>query len=405
MNKLIKYKGLIFFLAILSIKFSVADTLDTNKKRIEQINREVEQNKQKINTNNTKINTAKKSEASIQAEIKKLNADIKKLQSEYNVLEKQYTELLKIIGKNEQEIKASIKQIQSSNAEIKVNKDEYSRKIKNFDIIRKANTIKTNYDTDNSSRDKLTHDTKVILDLQVDKIKGIEKFKKGVEKNKAKVEEIKQKNQIEANKINKARIDLEQKKKEVNVAKAKKDKAVAELKALQSNLNKENKTIEDKNRKLINERSRLEAQIQSIIKQSSNNNKTKTNIPVVKGTGVLAYPIRGSIVLRYGEEKVQGLKSKGIEIQGTLGQSVSAADTGVVIYSGSLSGLGKVVIINHDSLVTVYGNLASVRVNKNDVVKKGQSIGTLGKDSESKKAILYFEVRKGVNIVNPLNYL
>ena len=117
------------------------------------------------------------------------------------------------------------------------------------------------------------------------------------------------------------------------------------------------------------------------------------------------YPIRGKVVVGFGHEKVQGLKSKGIEILGSLGQSVSAADTGTVIFAGSLGGLGKVVIINHGNLVTVYGNLASVRVGRNAVVKKGQSIGTLGKDSETKKSTLYFEVRRGVNIVNPMGYL
>ena len=399
-----KIKLLLLILSLTSFQLLYSDTIENNKKRIDQINKEVKKNTEVINNNKHKIIDAKKTESSIQSEIKKLNANISKLQAEYNVLEKKYVELLKVIGKNEAEIKESIQKINSSNNEIKVNKDEYSKKIQNFDIIRKSNNIKTRNEISSSTRDKTNHDSKIILDLQVDKIKTIETYKKGVETNKAKVEVIKQKNQIEASKINNARNELESKQRELNLAKSKKDAAVKELKALQSKLNKENISIENTNKKLISERNKLEEQIRAIIKNSTNKKDTETT-HIVKGTGALSYPIKGKVVLRYGEEKVQGLKSKGIEIQGTLGQNVSASDTGTVIYSGSLSGLGKVVIINHDGLVTVYGNLASVRVKKNDDVKKGQSIGTLGKDSETKKATLYFEVRKGVNIVDPMGYL
>ena len=124
-----------------------------------------------------------------------------------------------------------------------------------------------------------------------------------------------------------------------------------------------------------------------------------------KGTGSLVMPMNGSIVIGFGQEKVAGLKSNGIEIRGSLGQSVKAADSGTVIYAGALNNLGSVIIIDHGNLVTVYGNLAGVNVSKGTKVSKGQSIGTLGRDSISKEPNLYFETRKGVNVVNPMVYL
>lgn len=72
---------------------------------------------------------------------------------------------------------------------------------------------------------------------------------------------------------------------------------------------------------------------------------------------------------------------------------------------GALNNLGSVIIIDHGNLVTVYGNLAGVSVSKGTKVSKGQSIGTLGRDSISKEPNLYFETRKGVNVVNPMSYL
>ena len=140
---------------------------------------------------------------------------------------------------------------------------------------------------------------------------------------------------------------------------------------------------------------------------TSTSASTTSKAPVYeapKGTGSLIMPMNGSIVVAFGQEKVAGLKSNGIEIRGSLGQSVKAADSGTVIYAGALNNLGSVIIIDHGNLVTVYGNLG-VSVSKGTKVSKGQSIGTLGRDSISKEPNLYFETRKGVNIVNPLSYL
>lgn len=163
------------------------------------------------------------------------------------------------------------------------------------------------------------------------------------------------------------------------------------------------------------ERRKLEQEIQSIIKRSQQqDSKDKADNsaytgPLVTGTGVLTAPVKGNVVINYKAEKTKGVQSNGIEILGKLGQSVVAADSGTVIYAGSQSGLGQIVIIRHgnsqNSLVTVYGNLSSTSVKKGSNVKKGQKIGTLGTDSTSKKPTLYFEVRKGVNLVNPLNYI
>ena len=141
---------------------------------------------------------------------------------------------------------------------------------------------------------------------------------------------------------------------------------------------------------------------------TSTSASTTSKAPVYeapKGTGSLIMPMNGSIVVAFGQEKVAGLKSNGIEIRGSLGQSVKAADSGTVIYAGVLNNLGSVIIIDHGNLVTVYGNLAGVSVSKGTKVSKGQSIGTLGRDSISKEPNLYFETRKGVNIVNPMSYL
>ncbi|WP_068267736.1 murein hydrolase activator EnvC family protein [Caviibacter abscessus] len=409
-----RLKSNLIFLILFSICtiISTADSqIDKNQKRINQINSQVDKNKNKINSNNKQISNAKRTEADIQKEIKQLNQKIVTLQNEYNILEAKYVELLKAIGKNESEIRDSIRKINSSNEKIQINKSEYATRILTLDKIRRTTSIPSENSVDPASRAKRKHDGKIILELQQNKIKQIEEYKSGVEQNKAKVEIIKQKNMNEAEKIKKARIALENKKKELNSAKNSKDRAVAELKNLQNRLQKENKNIESDNKKLISEKNRLEAQIKAIIaaaQKSANSNKSDNNSTIkniVKGTGQLTMPINGKVVVGFKQEKIPGLKSNGIEIKGTLGQTVKAADTGTVIYSGNLGNLGGVVIINHGGIITVYGNLSGIKVSKGTSVKKGQAIGTLGRDSTSKDTVLYFETRQGVNIVNPMSYL
>lgn len=446
-----QFVKLSLFIFIVVLVFS--DQIDTNKKRINEIDNQVRKNNQTINNNKSAITKAKNTEANTQKQIKQLDNDIKKLEKEYNEAEKQYRDLLKKIGVNDSNISKQIEEINKNSEIIKYNKEDLYNKIRIWDKIRRKNEQNSKMGLIFASQQvKMNHDMKMLLDKQQGYIQGVEEVRRSVETEKENEEIIKALNESEANKVTEAQKNLEIKSKRLNDAKKEKNTLISELRSQQQKLNTENKRIETNNKQLAEEKRKLNAQIQAIIqraireqelaiqraeeqrkeeerirqeaeaknqdasergasnqiagaKPTTQQSTTTTTPTFVKGTGVLSRPINGQIVVRYGEEKTAGLKSNGIEIRGSLGQSVSAADTGTVIYAGALNGLGSVVIIDHGSLVTVYGNLASVSVSKNATVKKGQSIGTLGRDQISKEPNLYFEVRKGVNTVNPSSYL
>lgn len=411
-------KNILVFLSIFSLISFSNTNIEKNQNRISQIENQVKANTTKINANKTKISTAQKSEAEVKKEISTLNQHINKLQAEYSVIEKEYVQLLKNIGKSEQEINNSIKKINESTQKINTGKTEYSNKIKVWNKVLNAKVFqKQNYSAESS---KKTNDLIKILGQEETKIKEIEQYKSAVEVQKKQEEILKNKTEQEAKKVEKKKKDLEAKRNELRVAKASKDKAVKELQAIQSKLKKENTSIEKTNANLVAEKKKLEAQINAIIAAAKKKEEeakkaaeaaakkegnTVTPVVTVKGTGKFIMPISGDIVVAYGQEKTKGLKSKGIEIRGTLGQSVKASDTGSVLYSGSIKGLGAVVMIDHGDFITVYGNLSSVKVANGAKVTKGQVIGVLGRDSVTKEPNLYFEVRKGVNYVNPANYL
>lgn len=403
-------KKIFLMIGIFSL-ISLANTdVEKNQNRIKQIDSQVKANTTKISNNNNKINNAKAEEASIKKEIDSLNTKINKLQKEYNSIETEYIKLLRLIGKSEKEISNSIKKINESNQKISQGKSEYSSKIKLWNKVSNANVFTSKNDSADTS--KKERDLTKILEQQRGKINSIEKYKSQVETHKNQEEVIKSKNQEAAKKVEKTKKELENKRAELRKAKSSKDAVVKRLKTVQDTLKNENNKLTKNNNALVAERKKLEAQINAIIaaakkKESSSSQDTGTvkEVEKVQGTGQFAMPINGAIVVAYGQEKTSGLKSKGIEIRGTLGQSVKASDTGRVLYSGSLKGLGAVIMIDHGGFITVYGNLASVNVATGAKVKKGQSIGTLGRDSITKEPNLYFEVRKGVNYVNPQNYL
>ena len=100
------------------------------------------------------------------------------------------------------------------------------------------------------------------------------------------------------------------------------------------------------------------------------------------------------------------IAKKGIDIGGKLGQKISAAAAGDVVYSGSgLLGYGKLIIVKHnDVFLSAYAHNSKILVNEGDRVKQGQQIAKMGLGNTG-QALLHFEIRKNGKPVNPLTYL
>lgn len=114
-----------------------------------------------------------------------------------------------------------------------------------------------------------------------------------------------------------------------------------------------------------------------------------------------AWPHPGKIINGFNEAT-----NKGIDIGGNIGQSVYAAASGKVIYSGAdLRGYGKLVIIKHNALyLSVYAHNSTIMVKEGQVVTRGQKIAEMG-NSESPNVKLHFEIRRQGRSVDPKLYL
>jgi murein DD-endopeptidase MepM/ murein hydrolase activator NlpD len=118
------------------------------------------------------------------------------------------------------------------------------------------------------------------------------------------------------------------------------------------------------------------------------------------------WPVRGKVISSFGP-KAGHLHNDGINIAAPRGTAVAAAASGTVAYVGdALAGYGNLVLIRHDNgMVTAYAHLDRVAVSKDQKVMQGQAIGTVGSTGTVANAQLHFEVRRGIETLDPVKYL
>lgn len=137
---------------------------------------------------------------------------------------------------------------------------------------------------------------------------------------------------------------------------------------------------------------------------------------VYTGNGVFRWPVPSSsrISSGYGYRTSPISDSsefhKGIDIAASSGATILAAEDGTVLLSYYSSSFGHTVVINHGSgLITLYAHMTNRGVEVNQVVAKGQSIGTVGSTGWSTGPHLHFQVTNNGDIFNgvvdPNNYL
>jgi len=94
-------------------------------------------------------------------------------------------------------------------------------------------------------------------------------------------------------------------------------------------------------------------------------------------TPKLIWPIKGTIIRGYGEQKTDSynvsLKNNGIDIGTTEGSNVVAVESGIVAFAELYGAAGKLVIIDHkNGFNSLYSHNSSLLVSKGDKVNKNQ---------------------------------
>ena len=138
-------------------------------------------------------------------------------------------------------------------------------------------------------------------------------------------------------------------------------------------------------------------------KKAKQKETLKKNIKAIKG--FIIWPVKGQLTSRFGNRN--GRHHDGIDIGARKGTPVVAAAEGKVMFSGwGPTGYGLMLIIKHkNNLTTVYAHNAHLHVHKNQTVKQGQKVATVGSTGRSSGSHLHFEVRNDSYPMDPIKYL
>ncbi|MBN56728.1 peptidoglycan DD-metalloendopeptidase family protein [Thalassolituus sp. UBA3500] len=115
------------------------------------------------------------------------------------------------------------------------------------------------------------------------------------------------------------------------------------------------------------------------------------------------WPSDGKIIGQFSTRKPV---NKGIDLAGSMGESILAAAAGTVVYAGTgLRGYGNLVIIRHnEKFLSAYAHASRITVSEGQEIKAGGKIAEKG-STGTDKVKLHFEIRENGKPVNPLKYL
>ena len=130
----------------------------------------------------------------------------------------------------------------------------------------------------------------------------------------------------------------------------------------------------------------------------------------VQGSGQLAAPVVAPITSDFGWRihPIYGTRRlhAGTDFGVDEGTPVHAADCGVVVEAGWVSGYGYTVIIDHgNGMSTLYAHNSEVAVSPGQTVSKGQVVSYSGNTGGSTGPHLHFEVRINGEPTDPMGYL
>ena len=218
--------------------------------------------------------------------------------------------------------------------------------------------------------------------------------------------------------LQKAYDEIDAKKKEIETLQAELSESKATMEEQKSSLEADKASVEKKKSEIAadsaetqRELDKLEADAQaltsSIRDSGSSSSSSKYN------GGIMAWPVPschtvssgygGRIHPTTGKYKFHG----GLDIPGSYGSAIVAANSGKVIWAGNRGdSYGNYVIIDHGGGVsTLYGHSSKVLVSTGQRVSRGQRIANVGSTGRSTGPHCHFEVRINGSRVNPNPYV
>ncbi len=358
------------------------------------------------------IDSSRLEQENWQQVIEDVSAKLKQIQADLDAANAR----LQSIQKKQAEINAQIAQTQNEivkmEAYLKTRQNVLNRRVRAIYMHGQLNYLEVilgaNSFSDFANRVELL---KRVIRSDYNLILEIQKQKAAIEAKKAQLEEDKRQLDALAAEAEKTRQEIAKKKAEQQkvLDAAKSNKAAAAQ--MEQDLNAQLASV----RNLIQQRlAAAEAARQAAQQQAASDDEGGggggSDDNYVQGTGAMGWPCSGPITSPFGyrTHPIFGttIFHAGIDIGVDYGTPIHAADSGVVVYSGWISGYGNAVIIDHGGgISTLYGHNQSLAVSEGQSVSKGSVIAYAGSTGNSTGPHCHFEVDVNGSPVNPMGYL
>lgn len=189
------------------------------------------------------------------------------------------------------------------------------------------------------------------------------------------------------------------------VEKEKLDRSTKKYTSEKKELDKLLKTRSAQNEKLKSQQIALQDKLKKLSARAKNISELSAGVGSSKMSGdakfskrKLNVPVRGKLVVRYGEKTALGLKSDGWRIRTRGDALVTAPADGVIKFADSFRGFGRVVIMSHkNGYNTVMTNMGTIDAMVGQEVLAGEPIGRMNENKNE----MYLEVRRGDKSVDP----
>ena len=356
------------------------------------------------------IDSSRLEQENWQQVIEDVSAKLKQIQADLDAANAR----LQSIQTKQAEINAQIAQTQNEivkmEAYLKTRQDVLNRRVRAIYMHGQLNYLEVilgaNSFSDFANRVELL---KRVIRSDYNLILEIQKQKAAIEAKKAQLEEDKRQLDALAAEAEKTRQEIAKKKAEQQkvLDAAKSNKAAAAQ--MEQDLNAQLASV----RNLIQQRlAAAEAARQAAQQQAASDDEGGggSDDNYVQGTGAMGWPCSGPITSPFGyrTHPIFGttIFHAGIDIGVDYGTPIHAADSGVVVYSGWISGYGNAVIIDHGGgISTLYGHNQSLAVSEGQSVSKGSVIAYAGSTGNSTGPHLHFEIHVDDEKVDPERYL
>lgn len=353
---------------------------------------------------------AQESEKKAQAEavIGSVNDRLYAIQQQLEAAQRDYQAVANELKATEEKIAATQAELEKTRARLKVREGVFTKRVRDIymhgqlsylDVVLGAKDF-----SDFSNRLELL---RRIIDADITLISDIRQERAAIEQAKQELETQRARQAQLRDQAAAKRDEIESRRKEQQAIlyQAQNDKAMAEQ--AYNEYQQSSQAIAEMLRQRAADRA---AQAAAAAAQSSGGGGGSDYYQPVSGSGALIWPVNGVVTSPYGyrTHPIFGttIYHSGMDIGVDYGTPVHAADGGVVVEAGWISGYGYAVIIDHgNGLSTLYGHNQELAVSEGQSVSQGQVIAYAGSTGNSTGPHVHFEVRANGDPVDPSAYL